>query len=292
MVTAVIAVGLPASASAGIILNAEVRITAEDNIVGLLSGGGDAADTGHGDGMMSASALQAGGSNFGSGPGSGPGGGSDHYTGSGSQSPGDISITTLTELGGSTNRGERLSFFAKGFAERTDYQNYSEYDLSVAGVGAGLTADLGDRFSMRLAGFDKIRRYDSDPGRDSTAYGGSIGLKQRFAAGFSLRQTAEFEANRAALQDFSYRGTTYRIRGGYDLTERVLVTAGYSMQTQHYQDVAATALRTGTASFGTDFALSRNWSTDLSYERQAARPGTSGVITRNNILSFGLRFSY
>jgi hypothetical protein len=291
--------GLPLHAFAGLILDAEVRITAEDNIVGLLSGNGDAAGTGGG-AMMSGAELQAasaagsgpgGGKGFGGGPGAGRGSGGS-YTGGGAQSPGDISVTGRFELGGFTDAGDGMELFAKGYAERTEYQEFTEYDVSVAGVSAGLTAALGDRLSVRLAGFDRISRYDNDPDRDSTAYGGNVAAKQRIVPGLWLRQTAEYETSRAAYQDFSYRGATYRIGAGHDLTGRLLVTAGYGLRSRQYQDASRTVLRTGIASLGADHELSRRWSAGLAYDREATSAGASDVITRNNVLSFSLRYSY
>ncbi|MHB8844753.1 MAG: outer membrane protein [Nitrospirota bacterium] len=272
-------------ARAELILGAEVRITVEDNIVGLLTGDGDASGSG---GAMGGTISAAGGKGFGAGAGSGTG----NYTGGGNQSPGDISVTALVELGGMAKRGGRLSFFAKGFAERTDYQTYSEYDSNIAGITAGMTARLGDKALLRIAGSDKIKRYDNDPDRDGTAYGGSASLKQLVTDRVWLRGSAEYETYRAEVQDFRYRGAAYRFTAGYDLTDDLLATAGYRFQSQQYRDSAATALRSGTAVFGADYALTDHWSAGLLYERQIAGTGTSDIITRNNLFSLAIRWDY
>lgn len=247
--------------------------------------------------MMSGADLQApvvSGKGLGGGPGggSGPGTGSGTYTGAGSRSPGDISISSMVELGGFVDAGDSLSFFAKGFAERTNYQEYTVYDQSAAGVSAGMTAYLGDRLSVRFAGFDRLNRYDNDPDRDSTAYSGSISAKQLLFRGLWLRQTAAYETSRAAYQDFSYRGTTYRIGAGHDLTERLLVTAGYGFESRQYQDAFRTVLRIRTASLGADRELSHHWSASLAYDRETTTAGIDAVITRNNLLSVSLRYAY
>lgn len=277
-------------ARAGLILGAEVRVTVEDNIVGLLSGDGDAS--GSGGTTMGGTIAAAGGKGFGTGAGSGTGSGAGNYTGSGNQSPGDISMTTAAELGWLTKRGGRLSFSAKGFAERTDYQTYSEYDLNAAGVTAGMIARRGDRLSLRIAGSGKIKRYDNDPDRDGTSYGGSAGLRQLVTDRIWLRGSAEYETYRAVFQDFRYRGAAYRFTTGYDLTDDLLATAGYRFQAQQYRDSAATVLRTGTAVFGADYALTDHWSAGLLYERQTTGTGASDIITRNNLFSLALRWDY
>lgn len=236
--------------------------------------------------------VAAGGKGFGGGAGAGTGSGTGNYTGGGSRSPGDLSVTAAAELGGMVEKGIRLSFFAKGFAERTDYQQYSEYDSNSAGVIAGIRARSGDMLSMRVTGFDKVRRYDNDPDRDGTGYGGSASLKQLVTDDLWLREAAEYETCRASYRDFSFRGTTCRFGMGYDMTDDLLLTAGYRYQAQHYQDSAATALRTGAASIGTDYELSPRWSAGLLYERQTTGAGTSDMITRNNLLSLAVRWDY
>jgi len=281
---------LPAIANAELILDAEVRVTAEDNIVGLLSGGGA---SGTGGSTMGGAVVQAGGKGFGSGPGSGSGsGGSGSYTGSGAQSPGDLSVTIMAELGGSGRAGDGLAFYALGFAERTDYQELSEYDQAAAGVTAGATLRLSEAFAAGLAGTGRTKRYDNDPDRDGTSAIGTVSLKQYGPGTLFFREAAEYETYDAAYQDFSFRGTAYRITAGYDLTSSLLVTAGFRFQSQQYQDGAATVLRTRTTSIVTDYALTRRWSTWLAYERQTTHSGTSDVITRNNILSIALRWAY
>lgn len=283
---AVLMLFLSPEAQAELILGVEVRVTVEDNIVGLLPGGG-ASSTAAGSAMAS-SIVAAAGKGFGGSAGSG----TAVYTGGGSQSPGDLSVTTAAELGGMVERGSSLSFFASGFAERTDYQKYSEFDSNSAGVVAGMTARTGDVLSMRIAGFSKVRRYDNDPDRDGTGHGGTAGLKQLVTDDLWLRETVEYETYRASYQDFNFRGTTCRFGMGYDLTDDLLATAGYGFQARHYQDSAATALRTGTASLGMDYDLTDRWSAGLLYERQTTGAGTSDFITRNNIFSLAVRWDY
>jgi len=236
--------------------------------------------------------MQSSGKGFGGGgPGSGTGG-STSYTGGGSQSPGDISVTSAVELGGISETGNRLSCFATGFAERTNYQTYSEYDSSVAGVTAGMTTRMSDMLSLRVAGYDHIKRYDNDPYRDGTEYGGSASLKQMITDDLWLREAATYETYRAALQAFSNRGTAYSFTMGYDLADDLLVTAGYRFRAQHYQDSASTALRTRTAMLATDYDLTDRWSAWMLYERQTSGTGTSDIITRSNILSVAIRWHY
>lgn len=281
---------LPANAGAELILDAEVRITAEDNVVGLLSGG-DASGTGGG--PAGGAVVQAGGKGFGTGPGTGSGsGGSGSYLGTGSQSPGDLSVTIMAELGGRGRAGGDLSFYALGFAERTDYQELSEYDQAAAGASAGATLRLSDAFAASLAGTGSKRRYDNDPDRDGTNATGTVGLKQLGPGTLVFREAAEYETYDAAYQDFSFRGTAYRASAGFDVTNKLLLTAGYRFQSHRYQDSAATVLRTRTASLGSDYAFARRWSTLLFYERQTTHPGTADIVTRNNILSLALRWSY
>jgi hypothetical protein len=283
---------LSSPARAELILGAEVSITYEDNIVGLLSGGGASSPAaGVPQGL---SAMQAGAKGFGNGPGSGGGsaGGQGSYIGAGSQSPGDLSATIMAELGVSGDAGDRFTFYALGFAERTNYQEFSEYDQAAAGMSAGATVHVSDAFAASLYGRGGARRYDNDPDRDGKEYSGSAALKQYVADDLWLREAAAYDIYRAVSQDFSYRGPAYRLAAGYDLTDDLLVTAGYRFQSRQYQDIAATVLRTRTALLGMDYGLTDRWSTWLAYERQTTHPGTSDVITRNNIFTLALRWDY
>ena len=283
---------LSSPAHAELILDAEASVTYEDNIVGLLSGGGasyPAASV-----PQSLSAMQAGAKGFGTGPGTGGGtaGGQGSYIGAGSQSPGDLSVTIMTVLGVSGGAGNRFTFYALGFAERTDYREFSEYDQAAAGVSAGTTVHVSDAFAASLYGRGGSRRYDNDPDRDGKEYSGSAALKQSVTDDLWLREAAAYDIYRAVSQDFSYRGPAYRLATGYDLTDDLLITAGYRFQSRQYQDIAATVLRTRTALLGTDYDLTDHWSTWLAYERQTTHPGTSDVITRNNIFTLALRWDY
>lgn len=309
----------PRETAARLILDAEIRVTTEDNIVGLLTGGdnssSDATSDGGttGGGSTGGSSGGAGGGPGGGGPAvssvatkssaqhvtgngtrsaGGPGGPGGNDTGAGPDAPSDLSVTIAAAFGASVDVGDALSLFAKGFAERTDYDEHYEYDRSVAGATAGLTVFWGNRLSVRLSGVDKIKRYDNDPDRDCTIYGGSVAMKQKLLPALWIRESAEYETGRAASPEFSYRGTILRFTAGYDLTDRVLVAAGYRFQTQHYQDAWATALRTGASFVSIDYLFTRRWSTGFLYERETTAPGTYDTITRNNICSLSLRFTY
>ena len=281
---------LSSPAQAELILSAETSLTFEDNIVGLLSGGGGSTPAaGVPQGF---STMQAGAKGFGTGSGSGNAGGQGSYIGAGSQSPGDLSVSIMAELGASGHRGDRFTFYALGFAQRIDYQEFSEYDQAAAGVNAGATLHVSEAFAASLSGSGGIRRYDNDPGRDGTEYSGSASMKEFVTDDLWLREAATYETYRASSRDFSNRGPAYRITAGYDLTDDLLVTAGYRFQSRQYQDSEATVLRTRTALLGTDYDFTDHWSAWFAYERQTTNPGTSDVITRNNIFTLALRWDY
>jgi len=291
MTLALVLLLLSSEARAELILGAEASVSYEDNIVGLLSGGGSSPAGSIPQGMT---AMQAGAKGFGTGPGSGSGGtgGQGSYIGAGSQSPGDFSATIMAELGVSGDAGDRFAFHALGFAERTDYQEFSEYDQAAAGVRAGATVHISDAFAASLYGSGGARWYDNDPDRDGKEYSGAAALKHYATDELWLRGAAAYETYHAAHQDFSYRGPAYRFAAGYDLTDDLLVTAGYRFQSRQYQDISATVLRTRTALLGTNYDLTDRWGAWLGYERQTTHPGTSDVITRNNIFTLALNWDY
>ena len=166
----------PGKASAGTILDAELRFTYEDNVVGLLSDqqhgrGGNVSPT-----MM---AMQVPGSMGGMGSGNG------RYTGAGSstQSPGDFSATLSAEAGKYESLGKSSEVFAKGFAEHTSYDTYTDLDDTIGGVSAGINTNLSDTISGRVALIGKVKRF-GDSQRDSTSYGGNVGVKEKLTREF------------------------------------------------------------------------------------------------------------
>ncbi|HSQ78534.1 MAG TPA: hypothetical protein VLN91_06545, partial [Nitrospirota bacterium] len=104
----------PANVFAGLILDAELRFTYEDNVVGLLSD----QPKGAGGGAPGGTTMpMAGIGGMGGGPmGGGPN--KNRYTGSGSGAAqtGDFSATASAEAGGYQDVGSDVSLFAKAFA--------------------------------------------------------------------------------------------------------------------------------------------------------------------------------
>lgn len=276
----------PGKTAAGLILDAELRLTYEDNVVGLLSDqqkSGVSTGAGTTGGMVMPAAGMGG-----------MGGGKNRYTGSSSgasQSPGDFSAALFAEAGGYRDAGMDSAIFAKGFASHTSYGTYTDLDATIGGVSAGVTTNFSNTVSGRAAILGKVKRF-GDSARDSDSYGGNLGLKEKLRPTFWLREFGEYEKNSADDPVFSYTGTTIGIGAGYAFTRKTFATLGYSYLVQKYDEPSGAEITTNTAFLSTEWSLMKDWAVGGEYDLQISKESTTGTSTTNNIFSLALRYSY
>jgi hypothetical protein len=277
----------PAQVFAGLILDAELRFTYEDNVVGLLSDQ-QKGTVGGGGGTTGGMAMKA------AGMGGVMGGGNNRYTGSGSgssQSPGDFSAALSAEAGGYRDVGSDASLFVKGFASQTAYDTYTDLNSTIGGVSAGISASVSDSVSTRLAVLGKIKRF-GDSQRNSNAYGGNLSVKEKLTPLFWLREFGEYEKNNADNSAFSYTGTTIGMGAGYALTKKTLFSVGYSYLVQKYDEPAGADLTTNSVFLNVEQDVSKHWALSGEYNRQLSKENISGSSTTNDIFSVAVRYSY
>ena len=267
----------------GLILGAELRLTYEDNVVGLLSdqrGRGSSGGGVSGGGMMAAPI--------------GMGNGKNRYLGSGSgstQSPGDFSATLSAEAGGYRDVAADTFVFAKGFAEHQSYDTYSDLDATIGGISVGVNTSFNDMFSARAALLGKIKRF-GDGDRDSTSYGGTFALKEKITPSFWLREFVEYEKNSADVSVFSYTGTKIGVDAGYALFTETLLTFGYSYLDQTFDEPADADMKTNTVFAGIEQSFGKHWALAGEYDLQVSKENVTGTSTTDNIFSLALRYSY
>lgn len=277
---------LPGNVFAGLLLDAELRLSYEDNVVGLLSDqqkgsvGTNAGTTG---GMI----MPAPGMG-------GMGGGNNRYTGSSSgssKSPGDFSAALFAEAGGYRDVGRDAEVFAKGFASHTAYETYTDLNATIGGVSTGISVMLSDLLSTRMSVLGKIKRFD-DSQRSSNAYAGNLSLKEKFTPVFWLREFGQYEKNSADTSAFSYAGTTIGIDAGHALTKKTHATLGYSYLVQKYDEPSGAEMKTQTAYVSAEQKVMKNWAVSGEYDLQISKENATGTSTTNNILSLAVRYSY
>jgi hypothetical protein len=271
----------PLPASAGVLLGVDVRMSYEDNVVGLLSDkqlGVSGGMTGGGGTMMQAMSM---------GTGTGMGGGQPQYIGS--QSSSDFSSTISAEAGGYMDISAETALFAKGFAQHTAYNKFTDFNSTIAGASTGANVIMGDGLSGRLTLYGKIKHF-GDSNRNSKAYGATINLKQKLFPALWFREYVEYEDNRADSSAFSYIGTTIGISAGYEVMETLFLTSGYSYLVQNYRNVGS-KLITNTASLSLEKRLAKAWSVGGEYDRQISKPDGGSSVT-DNIFSLALRYTY
>ncbi len=270
----------PHAASAGLILDAELRLTYEDNVVGLLSDQNAAGRGGGAAGPPMTMAMMP------PGKGMGPGGG----TGTGAVSKGDFSTSLFAEGGGYQDVSDAAWVFAKVFAGRTAYDTYTDFDVTFLGAGTGAGVSLGEIATARAMVFGKVKRF-GDSSRDSTAFGGNLSLKEKLSSSFWLREFGEYEKNSADSSFFSYTGTKLGIEGGYWIGRTDLLSAGYSHLDQKFDEPAGADLKTDTWFFSAEHTLIKSLSVAAEYDLQLSKANDGGSAT-DNIFSVALRYSY
>jgi hypothetical protein len=271
----------PTNVFAGMLLDAELRLTYESNVVGLLSdqprGAGNSGTPG---GMMSALGKM--------GPPVGP---KNNYTGSGPGQSGDLYATVSAEAGGYHDVGSDVSLFAKAFAEHTNYDTFTDLNATIGGVSAGMSASLSDTVLARVAILGKIKRF-GDGQRDSTANEGNLSLKEKLTPMFWLREFVDYEKNHADNAVFSYTGTTFGLGAGYALDKTTLVTLGYSYLVRKFDEPSGAEIKTHTFSAGAEYSFTKAWSAAGEYDLQLSKEDVTGSSATDNILSAAIRYSY
>ncbi len=273
---------IPSKAFAGLILDAELKLTYEDNVVGLLSDQRGRTAGGNVPGGMMALAGGMGG-----------GGGMGRYTGAGSstQSPGDFSSTLSAEAGGYQAVGKSSEVFAKGFANYTSYNTYTDLDATIGGVSTGINMGLSRAVFVRVAVLGKVKRF-GDSQRDSTSYGGNVSVKEKLTPVLWVREFGEYEKNNADAASFSYSGTTIGVSAGYSLPQKTLATAGYSYLVENYDEPSGSEIQTNTVFFGAEHTLLKSWAIAGEYDLQISKVTSTGTTNTDNIVSVALRYSY
>ncbi len=276
----------PGIANAGLILNAQLRFTYEDNVFGLLS---DQQHLRTATGNVMPSMMMASTSG---GMGS-MGGGKARYTGTGSSnhSPGDFSGTVSAEAGGFQTMGASLEIFAKGLAEHTSYDYYTDLNATIGGVMTGIDMSFNDNLYARAAILGEVKNF-GDSARNSTSYVGNLSLKEKITPSLWVREAGIYEDNKADSPLFTYTATTIGIYSGYSISNNTLLTLGYSYLVEMYDDPSHTVIRANTVFLGAEHKLMKSWAIAGEYDLQISTDSTTDTSATDNIFSLALRYSY
>jgi hypothetical protein len=280
---------IPHKVTAGMILDAELKLTYEDNVVGLLSDQRRIQST-LGGGMPGGTAVMAQGMG-GMGPPSG--GNNSRYTGAGSStnSPGDFSATVYGEVGGYTPVTNNADIFAKGFAGNQTYNTYTDLNETLAGASAGIAMNFNSSVSGRAAIFGKVKRF-GDSQRDSTSYGGTLGLKEKLTTDIWLKEFVEYEKNDANSPFFTFKGITLGVAVGYSVTKQTLLSAGYSYLIEKYDQPSGADIKENTVSLNAEYAFAKSWVLAGQYDLQLSKVSATGTYNTDNIFSVAMRYYY
>ena len=271
-------------AEAGIFYDLEFKGIYEDNVVGLLS------DNRGGSSGMGASAGPVMGvsrkSNMGMGGGHGPA-----YTGSSSTSNSDTSIDFSANLGNSWSVADDTNVFLAGSAERTSYNSFTEFNATIGGLSAGVQKGFGDSLLARFTVNGAVKRY-GDSQRDSSAYGANLKVKEQLGPSFWLREGYVYEKNSADSAFFSYSGNAVNLWAGFLVAPQTTVLAGYTYLVRDFDEPAGFKVTAHTLSLGLEQGFTKHWFLDAQYDHQASDSNEAGTSATDNMLSFGIRYSY
>ncbi len=279
---------IPHNATAGMILNAELKLTYEDNVVGLLSDQRRIQGT-PGAGVSGGPTMMA----QGMGGLGGMGGNNSRYTGAGSStnSPGDFSATIYAEAGGYLPVANNTDIFAKGFAGHQSYDTYTDLNETLGGASVG----IGTTFSSSVSGlasiFGKVKRF-GDSQRDSTSYGGTLVLKEKLKPEIWLREYVQYERNDADSPFFTFNGTTIGVAAGFSVAEKTILSGGYSYLIEKYDQPSGADITENTLFLAVQYNLAKSWALAGEYDLQISDVSATGTTNTDNIFSVALRFSY
>ncbi len=273
----------PAKAVAGMILGAELRFTYEDNVVGLLPD-----QRGQGQNAAYSPMMLQGPGGMGGGP------NKTRYTGSSSgatTSPADFYATISAEAGAYTDLGKDASVFAKGFANHSSYDTYTDLDATIGGASTGIVVSLSSSVTALGSVVGKIKSF-GDSQRNSTSVGGTLSLKEKLMPSFWLREYGEYEKNNASSAFFSYTGAKAGIVAGYNPFPKTFLAAGYSYLEQKFDEPSGFRLSTSTFSLNAEQSIIKAWAVGAEYDLQLSRENITGASTTDNIFSLALKYSY
>lgn len=267
-------------AQAGIFYDFAVKGTYEDNVVGLLSDklGGTAVIPATSPGMMGAMG--------------GPGMGGSIPQDTGTQSKSDFSMNYFADIGGSTDIAAGTYLFLIGSVQHTSYNTFNEFDNTIGGLTAGMDKSLGEIVTVRLALNGSIKRY-RDSKRDSTSFGPAVTFKEQFTPAFWLKESYYYEKNNADSPLFTYTGNQAAIWGGYLIVPKTTtLLLGYSYLVRDYDQPSGFQVTSHTLSAGIEHEFAKKWFIDAQYDHQMSDSNVPGTSSTDNIVSFGVRYSY
>ncbi len=268
------------AAEAEIFYDAAVKAIYEDNVIGLLPGGaGLSGGRGGTGGMMGAMGAPAMGPH------------SPRSTGSGPGTTSDTELYLFADLGASTEIDSGTALFLAGSAEHTSYSTFTDLNSTIGGLSAGVITKPGDILLVRVAVNGRIKRYqDSD--LDSSAYGATVSLKERFTPAFWLREVYEYEKNNADSAIFTYQGNSVGIQAGFLVAPEVTLLLAYNYLVREFDEPQGFRLTANTVSAGMEYELAKKWFLDAQLAHQESEANEPGTAATDNILSVGVRYSY
>jgi len=228
---------LTPAAEATIYYDLGIKAAYEDNVVGLLSDkrvGTAGMTIAPGSGIMSAMSMTTG---------------TPLYVGSSNQSSSDTSINLFANLGNSTRIAADTWFFVAGSVLHSSYSTYDQLDSTIGGLSTGITRGLGDIFTARVAISTGIKRYN-DSERNSQAYGANLSLKEKLAPAFWLKESYDYEKNKADSPLFTYQGNAVSLGAGYLVTPQTTLLLVYNYLVRNFDQPSDFTVTAHTISLG------------------------------------------
>ncbi len=264
-------------APAEMFYDAEVKAIYEDNVIGLLTDKRGAGKTDSGvAGPVMTNAV---------------GMGNNSARNTGAQPRGDFSAYLFADLGGSKDISRDTSLFLIGSAEHTSYSTFTEFNSTIGGLSAGVSAKLSERMTARIAASGKVKRFE-DSQRDGTSYGGNFALKEQINPKFSLKEIYEYEKNHADSSMFTYVGNSISIWAGLLVAPQTKLSLGYNYLKRDYHEPSGFTAKAHTISAALEQELAKRLYFVAGLDLVMNHANEPSTTAEDNILSVGIRYSY
>ena len=200
------------------------------------------------------------------------------------------SYTVLSASGGASSVvGVETYLSIRAEASHTRYVQFTELDVTTAGLRLGLFKQFSDLNSAELTIFARKNAF-REQALDGSTYAAVFEVRQQPSSRFQVGEVFSYEKNNARSALFSYAGRAFGIRSSYAFTDGLSAGLGYSCLFRRFESGVQAVLHSG--SVNATWEPTRQFKLFGSFEHQRYETEPSHQRAENNISSLGIGFSY
>lgn len=217
----------------------------------------------------------------------------DNITGSSADvaKGGDFYTTLFFSADGSTEVSDKTYLFLRGDAGRFIYNKYDDLNAYIFGLSAGAAKEFNDVVALLVALNGRVKSY-RDNERDSNSYGAYLEAKQQLAQKLWIRESYEYEKNKANLGVYSYKGNSFSAWFGYHYSPQTMLNLGYNYLVRSYENPAGYKSTSHTTWAAMKSELAQKLYLNVGYSRQFNDSNLPNTDNTNNIYNIGLTYAF